>query len=164
MGCCFGKEEDHSYTPDAVTERTGLLDPVGGEGASVRPVTNYTTPGVAQQKGDEQSALNRILHRTANNMVDAGALDSTTLEQQEYMDRAQQYSSRMSNAYGNTQHGRSVGILPVGVAAPQVVLTGKPPSSSDIRLVTTAAELIKKAVQDVKVKHQEDLVVPFGVP
>jgi hypothetical protein len=42
-------------------------------------------------RSDEQSALSRILHQTATNVVDVSAMSPHSVEQQEYMDRTRQY-------------------------------------------------------------------------
>ena len=168
MGCCFSDENSETYQDQDVNETTRLLSDPVSDGPS-RHVPTYTnTPGTttSHQKGDEQSALNRILHNTANNVIDVGALDAQAMEQHEYMDRARQYSVRLSQAVGSMHSVRAACTrqLPVGVAAPHAVLSQPPVSPSDINLITNTNQNVAKTVKDIKVKHKEDLVVPFGVP
>lgn len=163
MGCCFSNDEDKNQ--DQESERARLLNNPVSDGPTPQQVPSYGSgaPAPSQQKGDEQSALNRILHQTASDVIDVSAIDSHAMEQQEYMDRARQYSSRVSMA--QVGHKFRVGqTLPAGVAAPHTVLSAPPVSQADIHLITSATEQLSKTLKEVKVKHKEDLVVPFGVP
>lgn len=166
MGCCFSSEEENSSRERTPNERTRLLeDPVNADGTDSRQINNYSSSAPQSQKtGDEQSALNRILHQTASDVIDVSAIDSQTMEQHEYMERARQYSNRVAVACASSHKFRAGPALPQGVAAPQVVLAANAVSLADIQLVTTAAQEASNAVSEIKMRHKEDLVVPFGVP
>ncbi|ELU12803.1 hypothetical protein CAPTEDRAFT_164003 [Capitella teleta] len=161
MGCCFSsdKDEDNRNSPQP-DERTQLLSDPAREGSSI-PDGRYEAP---QEKGDEQSALNQILQQTARDVIDVAALESQTLEQNEYVDRARLYSNRLAVACANSPRHHGQPHLPVGVAAPQMALAAQPITLADIQLITSASQLCSKTVKEIKVRHKEDLVVPFGVP
>lgn len=164
MGCCFGKDDDEHSREQEPDERSSLLgNQIGGNAVS-RPVTSddfESQPSIT--RGDEQSALNRILHHTANDVIDVSALDSHAVEQREYMDRARHYSTRIAITSGSTFRTRKP-TLPVGTTVPQAVLAGEPVSFADIRLITDAAASAARALGDVKVVHEEDMIVHFDIP
>lgn len=169
MGCCFSNEEEKDpYANAEPDENTRLLsDPVSNSVPRTVVGDNYSSSQTHQnqQRGDEQSALAKILHKTARNVIDVATIDAQTVEQHEYHDRARQYSNRLTMVFSGP--GRSKNYrpsLPNGVSAPQIVLSSQPISLSDIQMITTAAEKASKAYKEVKVHHKEDLVVPFGVP
>ncbi|KAK3607717.1 hypothetical protein CHS0354_016743 [Potamilus streckersoni] len=167
MGCCsscFGadKEADYAGIPD---ERTRLLGstvrniqtpPVNGESLS-SPVPTGAPPK------DEQSALTRILTKTARNVIDVATIEGQGVEQHEYYERARHYSQKVSVILANKNKSLKP-LLPNGVLAPQIILAAQPISLADIELISNAAVKAAKAMKDVKVQHKEDLVVAFGVP
>ncbi|XP_033646992.1 ragulator complex protein LAMTOR1-like [Asterias rubens] len=163
MGCCFGRDEDKHLQDESADERSGLLaDP--GRHPSSRPINSeYGSQSPNALKiGDEQSELNRILHKAANDVIDVSAIDSHTMEQHEYLDRARTYSSRVAVVVtGTKKSSSSLLVLPHGVSVPYTVLADEPVSLADINLITVASENASKAVSGVKVKHREDLVVQF---
>lgn len=162
LSCCNPDENKDNVNGNPQTQP--LINPVT-EGGSSGSMPGYgSTVDRTQPKGDDQSDLTRILHQTADDVIDVGALDSQAMDQLEYMDRARLYSQRLAEARGANRTTRKHPRLPAGVAAPHIVLTTQPVSLADVHLISTAAQTASRAVKDVKVKHKEDLVVPFGVP
>ncbi|ESO89515.1 hypothetical protein LOTGIDRAFT_204335 [Lottia gigantea] len=163
MGCCFSEEEEPDYGPVNPNERTPLINPPSNnQQTSNHERTNSTNQ--SQQKGDEQSALTRILHRNAREVIDVTA-DSQTLQQSEYHDRQRQYSNRLNMVIADS--GRQPNYnkpLPQGVTSAHTVLSAPPVSAADVQLITNATDKASKFIKDIKVQHKEDLVASFGVP
>jgi len=187
MGNCCDRLTDGSIFNDGDAERRPLLGVDGnGRGTESDVVSNSTGVGIkteyggsgvgvgsGEKKNDEQSALNRILQTTADQVIDVGALDSRGLEQRDYMDRARQYSARVAISMkpglklptqpGNllAQHfysSNSSSNVPTGA-----ILGAPIPRQDDFNLVNELASRCTDAYKDVVVQHYEDLVVPFGV-
>lgn len=166
MGCCFSSDDDKTSQSGDANERTRLLgNPVSNNQARSSSHDEYGgRHSNSTQKGDEQSAVSRILHQTATNVIDVSALDAHNMEQHEYMDRARQYSQKIaSSSSKGYQNDRPVCLLS-DVPAVERVLDAESLSIADLQMITTTAEKAAKALQKVKVEHKEDLVVQFGIP
>lgn len=152
-----------------MNERTHLLsDPVSNNysiSASTADYGNHYSSSLPH-KSDEQSALNRILQQTANNVIDVGALECHTLEQHEYIERVRTYNHRLQNlqANKNLTKPQSGPVLLADVPAAERILSAQPVTFADITLINTACQKSVAALASVKVDHHEDLVVPFGIP
>ncbi|XP_013380251.1 ragulator complex protein LAMTOR1-like isoform X4 [Lingula anatina] len=166
MGNCCCPSDDKGFQINDPDERTRLLgNPVSNNVS--RPVTSDSFPSPqnhASQRGDEQSALNRILHQTASNVIDVAAIDARSMEQHEYLDKARQYSSKLTMLCNKTPIPSRPHSLPSGVGNPHAILSAPPLSQADIQFITQVADRTAQTLKEIKVKHKEDLVVPFGVP
>ncbi|KAJ8028453.1 Ragulator complex protein LAMTOR1 [Holothuria leucospilota] len=166
MGGCCGKDNDKPSVEPESSETSRLLGPQNGRTPD-KPM--YGDGGERHpnllKRGDEQSALDQILHNTANNIIDVAALDSRRMEQQEYLDRARQYGSRVSNLVPNASRLQSHMLqLHNGTSMPYSVLSAEPISLHDINLINHTAEKFWNACEGIKVNHKEDLVVNFEIP
>ncbi|CAD6237315.1 GSCOCG00002247001-RA-CDS [Cotesia congregata] len=164
MGCCCSLfNKDSGPQGGEANERTHLLvDPVSNStniphAHSDDYVNQYASS--IPKKTDEQSALNRILHETAANVIDVGALDSHNLEQHEYMDRSRVYSKRIET--GGVKIPQTTCCLLNDIPAPERILSSEPITTEDQELIKTMVRSAVEALNDVKVEHKEDLVVPF---
>lgn len=166
MGCCYGKDSNKESTQQEESETSRLLGPANGRTPD-KPM--YGDGGDRHpklpKKGDEQSVLDEILHNTANNIIDVAALEARRMEQQEYLDRARQYGSRVNNLVQNTSRLQSHMLqLHNGTSMPYSVLSAEPVSLNDINLISHTAEKMWNACEAIKVNHREDLVVNFEIP
>ncbi|CAG2254435.1 ragulator complex protein LAMTOR1-like isoform X2 [Mytilus galloprovincialis] len=162
MGCCFSSEDDKDTLTNEPDETTRLINPV--QNHSPRSVGPSSEPAiVSHPKGDEHSALERILQKTARDVIDV-TNESNLVEQTEYQERTRQYSNRVNMVVGGSSRLKQKPNLPNCVTAPQSVLASKPISLHDIQLITNATEKASRCIKEIKVQHKENLVVPFGVP
>ena len=117
---------------------------------------------------DEQSALSRILHETAAEIIDISALEHTPgLEQQEYLERSAHYSKRLAAVGARLASAHCDKNLEIvgGVATAQVdrLLASEPITQTDLAVITEVAARVDRAVKEMEVESLEELVVPFGV-
>ncbi|XP_076351912.1 ragulator complex protein LAMTOR1-like isoform X2 [Tachypleus tridentatus] len=164
MGCCFSSDDDKGSQIGEPNERTTLLgNPVSN--SSIRPGCDDYGSGTKyphNQRADEQSALNRILHQTATNVIDVSAMNSH-LEQREYLDRAHQYSQRVAATAQKYTYPQKKSFL-LDLPATEKNLSASPIPQKDLQLLKNACDKAVNALWEIKVQHQEELVVQFGIP
>lgn len=161
MGCCFSKDEDKRSQGEPSENSRLLANPVGNSSQhSFHDSYGGTQGGTSQQKkGDDQSALNRILHQTAANVIDVSALE-LHLEQHEYLNRSRQYAQRVSLQ----------AVLPnsnpclLQDVAPQEVLSRPPLAPAHLQMMDELTDKLQQVLSDIQVEHKEDLVVQLCAP
>ncbi|CAB3225538.1 unnamed protein product [Arctia plantaginis] len=161
MGCCYSIcHKDTDPQENVVNERTHLLEVTEQQQETPVPASSASTP---PRKPDEQSALNRILHETATNVIDVGALGPYALEASAYSERVRVYSARVAGlAAAPAPPPRLLADLPHAERAS--MLSNPPLAFADKELITNAVKKAAAALSELRVKHLEDLVVPFRVP
>ncbi|KAH8397175.1 hypothetical protein KR215_010245 [Drosophila sulfurigaster] len=149
------------------SERTHLLaDSVNQSPALRRSNSADLSNDYSQSlpKKDDQNALSRLVQNTAINMINVGAMDSHTLEHQEYTDRIKLYSQRLQQQWNNVQHPSVVmkGLLK-DVPNHQSCVS-KPIFSDDTAQMKMFMEKSHAGVSGIQIDHREAVVVPFHIP
>jgi len=99
MGCAIckegqnGRDKDDMYTD----EKSRLLDHDHSI-TTIRPITETGSHSAVSSitKTDEQSLLSRILHKTAQSIIDVSAIEPHSMERSEYMDKMRHYLEKTS--------------------------------------------------------------------
>ncbi|OQV20487.1 hypothetical protein BV898_05532 [Hypsibius exemplaris] len=161
--CCGG--DDSQNDSDGQSEQTRLLngatraqaiEPQGGE---------YSTrTNSVLKKNDEQSALNRILHKAASNVIDVAALDAHGMEQHEFSEKAKTYSQKLQTATVHLKN-RSKKREPLPESNMPVERLAALPviSAADLELIRNLSANMESAYQSFAVQHGEELIVNFAM-
>lgn len=164
MGCAFckdpnnGKQQDSDYAD----ERSRLLDhnhtksPTGpiNDGGDTAVVSSMT-------KTDEQSILSRILHKTAQNIIDVSAIEPHSMERSEYMDKMRNYLEKTSSSEFHVPKTKLN--LSSVTHAPMNVLLAEPINATDIKLITDSSVAVAAALSQINVTCKEALVETLSV-
>ncbi|XP_058067130.1 uncharacterized protein LOC131216612 [Anopheles bellator] len=166
---CFTCQEDSSAQGNEPNERTHLLaDPVSNSPAVRRTDTEIFTQEYPNSvpKKDEQSALEKILQETTENIIDVAALDTQKLEASEYNDRIRIYTQRLQQQWNNVNHPNQGenGSLLRDIPNPELVLASLPITTEDMSMIQSMVQKANVAVSEISVVHTENLVVPFRIP
>uniref|UniRef100_A0A2M4C115 Ragulator complex protein LAMTOR1 n=1 Tax=Anopheles marajoara TaxID=58244 RepID=A0A2M4C115_9DIPT len=166
---CFSCQEDSSAQGNEPNERTHLLaDPVNNSPAVRRTDSEIFTQEYSNSvpKKDEQSALEKILQETSENIIDVAAMDTQKLEASEYNDRVRIYTQRLQQQWNNVSHPNQVEnvCLLKDIPNPEVVLGSVPIAQEDLKMIQNMVHKANVAVSQISVAHTENLVVPFRIP
>lgn len=85
------------------------------------------------------------------------------VEPHEYMDRARQYSTKMTVLSSSLPQNKALA-LPSLTSQPHQVLASDLVPYSDVQQVSKIAAYAYSAISQIKVDAKEDLVVQFAIP
>uniref|UniRef100_A0A336LIF4 Ragulator complex protein LAMTOR1 n=1 Tax=Culicoides sonorensis TaxID=179676 RepID=A0A336LIF4_CULSO len=169
LGCCFSCKEEG--TQNEPTERTHLLPgSINNSCPTVRTsesddfLDQYPN-SLPKNKKEEQSALNIIVQDTATNIIDVAAMDSHLIEPQEYNDRFNAYQHKIAQLWNTVNHPKSeiCGLLK-DIPNPQMIFAPVPITNEDLFFMKSVISSLSSAINEIKIDHKEDLVVPFRIP
>ncbi|XP_054714029.1 ragulator complex protein LAMTOR1-like isoform X2 [Uloborus diversus] len=162
MGCCFScfnTNENKSQSGEP-NERTTLLgNPVSNN--SSRPLFSQDFSDVVSgQLGDEQAALNKILHQTAVDIIDVSAIP-THIEQKDFIDRSKLYQKKILTLH--LFHRKNDKHLLKDLPMPEKILSEPPLLLADFRMMEEIFKDVEEALKAVEIEPQGDLVSKFGL-
>ncbi|XP_022238614.1 ragulator complex protein LAMTOR1-like isoform X2 [Limulus polyphemus] len=136
MGCCFSSDDDKNSQDGEPNERTTLLgNPVSS--SSSRPTSEDYRRRISYplSKKAEEAAHNRILRYVEANLIDISHMNSQ-LEQQEYLDRAHEYSHKIATTALAYTYLQKRPFVLVDLPAPEKGLAIIPIPWSDLKLLS----------------------------
>ncbi|XP_031608560.1 ragulator complex protein LAMTOR1 isoform X1 [Oreochromis aureus] len=160
MGCCYSS--DNKSEDGNKQEREPLISP----NPPSKPLNGGTSwnPGPGSSAlSNEQALLSSILTKTAQNIIDVSAADAIMVEPHEYMDRARQYSAKLTVLSTSLPQNKALA-LPSLTSQPHQVLASDLVPYSDVQQVSKIAAYAYSAISQIKVDAKEDLVVQFAIP
>ncbi|CAL1281896.1 unnamed protein product [Larinioides sclopetarius] len=162
MGCCFScfNGNDNKSQSGDPNERTTLLgNPVSN--SIGRPLFSQDFSDVVSgQLGDEQAALNKILHQTAIDIIDVSAIP-THIEQKDFIDRVKMYQRRLTSV--QLRHPLKEKWLLRDLPLPEKILSETPLLLADLKMIDDAFNDALTACKSIEIEPQGDLVTKFGV-
>jgi hypothetical protein len=182
MGCC-GSKDDDDQKPN---ERSRLLP----EGSSYNPSRmSYSHYDDSVDHIKEREALQKIVQRTAENLIDISNTHSTELQPQESIDRANEYKELIgsikldsktlqkiqenSSTLPKLRHRKSTSLSSQQAATPNaqqggvvdlpphVILSSDGVTQEEQEWLTKAMDDMHDAIEHIEVEYVGDLVVPL---
>ncbi|XP_055333575.1 ragulator complex protein LAMTOR1-like [Paramacrobiotus metropolitanus] len=159
---CCGSGDDAG---DRDSERQGLINGINSHPQPIEPVAgDYQRTSSVIRKNDEQSAMNRIIHKAASNVIDVAALDTHGMEHHEFSERAKTYNLKLNNAGLQLRTRlRKKEILPENSIPVDRLAAFVPLPVPDLEMINNLSRSMDEAFQHFAVNHTEDLIVQFPV-
>ncbi|KAG8194769.1 hypothetical protein JTE90_017211 [Oedothorax gibbosus] len=162
MGCCFScfNSSDNKSQSGEPNERTTLLgNPVSN--SIGRPLFNQDFSDVVSGPiADEQAALNKILHKTAIDIIDVSAIP-THIEQKDFIDRVKLYQKRLLVL--QLRPSFSDKCILRDLPFPEKSLSESPMLLADLQMVEDAFKEAYNAFKAIQIEPQGDVVTKFGI-
>lgn len=163
--CCFSccKENKETQNDDA-TERTRLLSDPTHNIASIQRVADDYFGGneASTPMSDEQAAKRKVFQEGAADMIDVTG--PYQIDQHEYKERMNEYSRRLALSNIRLPPTKPKFILE-DIADPEVYLSSTDIISDiDYRLILNVSRDFAECLNEIKVEHKDDVVVPFEIP
>lgn len=162
MGCCFScfNNSDNKSLSGEPNERTTLLgNPVSNNISRPLFSQEFLEP-VPGNLGDEQAALNKILHQTAIDIIDVSAIP-THIEQKDYIDRVKLYQKKLISVH--LSHFQDERLLLRDLPFPEKNMSDTSLPLADMRMMEDAVKSVQIALKSVDVEPKGDLVTKFGM-
>lgn len=162
--CCGS--EDSQNDNGGRNERDPLINGISSRPQGIEPPSgeHSRTGSQVLRKNDEQSALNRILHKAASNVIDVAALDTHGMENHEFTEKAKAYSQKLATT-GNLQLKNRLKkreTLPESTITVDRLVALPPLPSSDIEMMRSLSLNVEDAFKRFVVLHTQDLIVDFA--
>ena len=162
MGCAICKEGTNGPSDDPynTNEKSHLLDHDHSSISAIRPIDNGNHSTLSSiTKTDEQSLLSRILHQTAQNIIDVSAIEPHSMERNEYIDKIKHYQEKTLKGDFNLPKGKLQSVTD----NPCAVLSAECVCREDVAMMLEKSRLFSEALQRVSIACQDDIVASIGV-